>query len=62
MKKKQGFASMDKNKRQEIAARGGYSAHRKGVAHTWTPDEARIAGRKGGLMRKGRKFVKGGGN
>ena len=43
-----GFAAMDKTRRQEIASRGGRSAHAKGKAHRFTPDEARDAGRIGG--------------
>jgi hypothetical protein len=40
---------MSAEKRREIASLGGKSAHRKGTAHEFTPDEARDAGRKGGL-------------
>ena len=43
-----GFASMDRSKQKEIASKGGKAAHAKGPAHEWTPDEARVAGRKGG--------------
>lgn len=44
-----GFASMDKAKQREIASKGGKAAHAKGNAHEWTSEEARAAGRKGGL-------------
>ena len=44
-----GFASMDRNKQREIASKGGKAAHQKGTAHEWTSEEARDAGRKGGL-------------
>lgn len=44
-----GFASMDREKARAIASLGGKAAHRKGTAHEWTADEAREAGRKGGL-------------
>lgn len=44
-----GFASMDASKQREIASKGGKAAHRKGTAHEWTSDEARAAGRKGGM-------------
>jgi len=47
-KGKQGFASMDPEKRREIARRGGQTAHSLGKAHRFTQDEARKAGRKGG--------------
>ena len=45
---KRGFASMDPSRQREIASKGGKAAHQQGVAHEWTPDEARRAGRKGG--------------
>src|SRR5438128_6197352 len=45
---KRGFASMDAAKQREIASKGGKAAHEKGTAHEFTPDEARVAGRKGG--------------
>ncbi len=41
-----GFASMDPEKRREIASKGGRTAHQKGRAHKWTADEARSASRK----------------
>ena len=47
-KDRRGFASMSRDKRREIASKGGRAAHEKGTAHEWTPDEARAAGRKGG--------------
>lgn len=46
---KRGFASMDPEKQKMLAARGGRAAHLKGTAHKFTSDEARAAGRKGGL-------------
>jgi uncharacterized protein len=49
-KSKRGFASMDPNKQKEIASRGGKAAHAKGTAHEFTSEEARGAGRKGGLI------------
>ncbi|MGE5609463.1 MAG: KGG domain-containing protein, partial [Bacillota bacterium] len=45
---KRGFASMDADKKRQIASKGGRAAHEKGTAHEFTPDEARQAGRKGG--------------
>lgn len=45
---KRGFASMDVQKQKEIASKGGKAAHAKGKAHRFTPEEARIAGKKGG--------------
>ncbi len=49
-----GFASMNKDKQREIARKGGKAAHDKGTAHEWTPEEARAAGRKGGLAGRNR--------
>lgn len=47
-KKKQmrGFAVMDPKRVAEIASMGGKTAHKMGTAHEFTPEEARIAGRK----------------
>jgi len=44
-----GFASMDLDKQREIASKGGKAAHERGTAHEWTSEQAREAGRKGGL-------------
>lgn len=44
-----GFAAMNREKQREIARRGGRAAHQKGTAHEFTPEEARTAGRKGGM-------------
>lgn len=41
---------MDRAKQREIASKGGRAAHQKGTAHEWTREEAREAGRKGGIM------------
>src|SRR5256885_17230475 len=45
---KRGFASMDPQRKKEIASKGGRAAHEKGTAHEFSPEEARNAGRKGG--------------
>ena len=50
-----GFASMDRIKQKEIASKGGKAAHQKGTAHEWTSEEARNAGRKGGLASHRRR-------
>lgn len=52
---KRGFASMDPAKQLRIASSGGKAAHQKGTAHEWTSEEARTAGRKGGMVSKGGK-------
>jgi general stress protein YciG len=51
-KSRRGFASMDAKRRIEIARLGGQTAHREGRAHKFTSEEAREAGRLGGLARK----------
>jgi general stress protein YciG len=51
MSSKRGFASMDEEKRREIASQGGKAAHEKGTAHEFDSNEAREAGRKGGQAR-----------
>jgi len=40
---------MDPDKQRLIASKGGKAAHQKGTAHEWTVDEAREAGKKGGV-------------
>ena len=52
-KSRRGFAAMDPERQRQIASEGGRAAHRQGVAHEWTADEARLAGRKGGQNSKG---------
>lgn len=52
-KERRGFASMSKTKQREIASKGGRAAHEQGTGHEWTKDEARAAGRKGGLASRG---------
>ena len=54
-KEDRGFASMDRNRQREIASKGGKAAHQKGTAHEWTSEEAREAGRKGGMASHRRK-------
>ena len=54
-KEDRGFASMDRAKQREIASKGGKAAHQKGTAHEWTSDEAREAGRKGGMASHRRR-------
>ena len=46
---------MDRAKQREIASKGGKAAHQKGTAHEWTSEEAREAGRKGGMASHRRK-------
>ncbi len=52
-KSRRGFAAMDPERQRQIASEGGRAAHRQGVAHEWSAEEARQAGRKGGQNSKG---------
>jgi len=51
-----GFASMDAAKQRAIASAGGRAAHRSGNAHEFNTEEAREAGRRGGLARSSRRI------
>lgn len=46
---RRGFASMAQERQRQIASKGGKAAHIKGRAHEFTPEQAREAGRKGGM-------------
>ena len=63
-KSNRGFASMDPQRQREIASEGGRAAHEKGTAHEFTSEEAREAGRKGGMARSAnrRKAMESGGS
>lgn len=61
-KEDRGFASMDRAKQREIASKGGKAAHQKGTAHEWTSEEARDAGRKGGIASHRRRREQMGGD
>ena len=50
-KSRRGFAAMPPEKQKEIASKGGRAAHEQGVAHKWSSEEARLAGKKGGSSR-----------
>lgn len=50
--KNRGFGSMSPEKQREIASKGGKAAQAKGTAHRWSPEEAQMAGRKGGGSQK----------
>jgi general stress protein YciG len=47
--RRRGFAAMDRDRVKEIASKGGKAAHAAGTAHQFSSDEARNAGRKGGM-------------
>lgn len=43
-----GFHTLPRKKALALSAKGGRASHRLGTGHEWTPEEARIAGSKGG--------------
>ena len=47
-KQLRGFALFSDSRRSQVASLGGKAAHARGRAHKFTPDEARLAGKKGG--------------
>ena len=49
VRKRRGFAAMDPRLVSELASRGGKAAQRAGTAHRFSSEEARVAGRKGGI-------------
>ena len=58
-RKPRGFAAMDPTLVSELAKRGGKAAHRAGTAHQFTSDEARVAGRKGGMASHAKRSAVG---
>jgi uncharacterized protein len=53
-----GFARLSPERQREIASKGGKAAHALGRAHEFTSNEARKAGRKGGLtVSKDREYM-----
>lgn len=55
---RRGFASMDPQRQREIASEGGRAAHRAGKAHEFTSEEAKEAGRKGGMTKRANALKK----
>jgi hypothetical protein len=53
-----GFAGMDPERQRQISSQGGKAAHQKGTAHEFDSEEAREAGRKGGMVSGGRRRAK----
>jgi hypothetical protein len=51
-RKKRGFELLSPEEKKRVSSRGGRAAHAVGTAHQFTKEEARIAGRKGGLAMK----------
>lgn len=50
--KKQGFASMTRERNIEVARKGGLTAQAGGKAHRYTAEEARAAGKIGGRKKR----------
>jgi hypothetical protein len=61
-KTKRGFGSpnFDPALKHAILSHAGEMSHKRGNAHEWTSEEARIHGRKGGAKRKYEFKTKGG--
>lgn len=49
-KARRGFRAMDPEAQRNIASKGGTAAHKYGVAHSYSSEEARQAGRVGGAV------------
>ena len=56
--RKRGFALLSPEARKAVSRSGGIAAHSVGTAHTWTSDEARAAGSKGGKTTHERRKAK----
>jgi general stress protein YciG len=52
-----GFAVMPKELVIELARKGGIAAHEMGVAHEFTTEEARAAGKLGGTATRARRLI-----
>lgn len=57
-KQHKGFRAMAPDKQRALASAGGKAAHDKGTAREWTVEEARAAGRKGGLVTQAARAAK----
>lgn len=51
-KSRRGFAAMDAETQRRIASQGGRASHESGRGHRFSTEEARDAGRKGGLVSR----------
>ena len=57
-KSRRGFAAMSPETQRRIASEGGRASHASGRGHRFSAEEARDAGRKGGLVsRRGKTMV-----
>ena len=58
-KSRRGFAAMSPETQRRIASEGGKASHASGRGHRFSAEEARDAGRKGGLVsRRGKSADK----
>jgi len=53
-----GFAAHSPEEQRRIASAGGRASHASGRGHEWTAEEARAAGRRGGLASHGKAAQK----
>jgi general stress protein YciG len=51
-KSRRGFAAMSPETQRRIASEGGKASHASGRGHRFSAEEARDAGRKGGLVSR----------
>lgn len=51
-KSRRGFAAMSPETQRRIASEGGKASHASGRGHRFSAEEAREAGRKGGLVSR----------
>ena len=58
-KSRRGFAAMSPETQRRIASEGGKASHASGRGHRFSADEARDAGRKGGLVSRRGKTMSG---
>ncbi|UOQ99573.1 hypothetical protein MUN81_08790 [Hymenobacter sp. 5317J-9] len=59
-KSRRGFAAMSPETQRRIASEGGKASHASGRGHRFSAEEARDAGRKGGLVsRRGKTNTSG---
>lgn len=56
-KSRRGFAAMSPETQRRIASEGGKASHASGRGHRFSTDEARDAGRKGGLVSRRGKTI-----
>jgi hypothetical protein len=54
-RQKRGFALFTPEKQHETSSLGGKAAHESGAAHKFTKEQARKAGKKGGLVTAARR-------